>query len=122
MTKRLNKDLEQHQKSSDQSFFEEWFQPKLLESVRFYNEFVRKKAPNLTATDEIAAMNNLIDEEEKRSIEYIHSEKNRSEYLRKVDEVLIVQDIINRIGKPDGIKKYLASYNPTEQGEEPTEY
>lgn len=60
-------------------------------------------------------MKRIVLEEESRSLEYINNDINRRKYVKKVDEILISQDFENRIKKLDGLKKYLAEYNPTQE-------
>jgi hypothetical protein len=78
--------------------------------VRFYTDFVNTTAIHMNATDEIKKMLSTIEEEEARALYYIHSQKNRDEYIRNLNACLIELKIETRLRKNDGFRKYIELY------------
>ena len=53
----------------------------------------------------------IVKEEEARAFYYIHSEDNRKQYFKNLNESLIKAKIETRIRKDDGFKRYLDQYD-----------
>lgn len=73
-----NEKMPLFRKSKDGEFFSNHLLAQIIESLgKFYDTFVKEKAVNMNATDEIRKILEIIDEEEKRAEYYIHSKENR---------------------------------------------
>ena len=55
-------------------------------------------------------MISTIEMEESRAMYYIHSETNRAEYIKKLNESLIELKIETRLRKADGFRKYIEMF------------
>ena len=78
--------------------------------VRFYTDFVLERAVNMSATDEIKKILETIEEEEQRAYYYIHSQKNRDEYIKNLNNCLIELRMDTRLRKHDGFRRYIELY------------
>lgn len=64
----------------------------------------------MNSTDEIKKILEIINEEETRAQYYIHSEPNRNEYFRRLNQTLIELNLEVRLRKEDGFKRYIELY------------
>ena len=76
----------------------------------YYTNFVNERAVTMNTTDEVKKMISTIEMEESRAMYYIHSETNRAEYIKKLNESLIELKIETRLRKADGFRKYIEMF------------
>lgn len=103
--------LSVNRRSKDTEFFNDHLMKDTLNSlVRFYTDFVLERAVNMSATDEIRKILATIEEEESRAYYYIHSQKNREEYIKNLNTSLIEMRMETRMRKNDGFRRYIELY------------
>lgn len=104
--------LSVHRRSKDAEFFKKKLLTDTLAGLTsFYGDFVNGQAISMSSTEEVRKIIHIIDEEEARALYYIHSETNREEYRKRLNMVLIEDQIETRLLKEDGFKRYLELYD-----------
>ena len=100
--------LSLNRRSKDTEFFTDHLLRDTLDSlIRYYTDFVNERAVNMGATDEVKKILSTIEEEEARAYYYIHTLKNREDYIRNMNKCLIELKMENRLRKNDGFRRYI---------------